>query len=575
MHQKIFLLCFISFSGLGQSEDFSAANIIPADIIFIGDNIITMENDRHPVDGVAVRGEEIVAVGSADLIRRYRGDTTRVIELGDHTLLPGFVDAHGHFSATARLIDFVNLSAPPVGTVNNIVDIISVLKRHVAGLKTPLDNWVVGYGYDDSLLAEKRHPTRDDLDKISKQYPIVLMHVSGHFAAVNTHALRQLEINADTPNPKGGVIRRHDEDSEPNGVFEESAASAVLIRQLGQLTGDRFVQLTRQAVNQYASYGITTVQDGAIIPSDLQILKKAALAEPYALDIGTYIYSTALTDEGYRKFLSEAEYTGGIRKIGVKFSLDGSPQGRTAWMTEPYIKGPPGAKAGYVAYPTAEPKYYISRVADLIQRDIPVLVHANGDAAIDLMIEGVAKALKDFPKPNHRSVIIHAQLMREDQLKKAAELGIVTSFFSAHTFFWGDWHITSFGERRAKNISPTRWAINHGVKFTLHNDAPIVPPDMMRLLWATVMRATRSSYILGPHQRLTVNEALYAMTLGGAYQSFEEDRKGSLRVGKQADLVVLDVNPLRVKPEELKDIKIIETFSRGRSVYQNLKRILK
>ena len=165
--------------------------------------------------------------------------------------------------------------------------------------------------------------------------------------------------------------------------------------------------------------------------------------------------------------------------------------------------------------------------------------------------------------------------MREDQLKKAAELGIVTSFFSAHTFFWGDWHITSFGERRAKNISPTRWAINHGVKFTLHNDAPIVPPDMMRLLWATVMRATRSGYILGPHQRLTVNEALYAMTLGGAYQSFEEDRKGSLRVGKQADLVVLDVNPLRVKPEELKDIKIIETFSRGRSVYQNLKRILK
>ncbi len=575
MHRKLFYLYIFSLSACGQGTDASVTNVIPADTIFVGDNIITMEDDLTPVSGVAVRGEEIVAVGDADRVLRYRGDRTRIVELGDRALLPGFVDSHGHFSATARLSDFVNLSSPPVGAAENIDDIVRLLQQRIAAVEAPAGGWVVGYGYDDSLLAEKRHPTRDDLDAVSTEHPILLMHVSGHLAATNSLALRKLEINADTPNPKGGVIRRREGSREPNGIFEESAASTVLFGRLNQLTGDRFVELTRDAATQYASYGITTVQDGAIIPADLRILRDAATTEPYVVDIGTYTYMTALSEDDYRDFVSEVEYAGGVRQIGVKFSLDGSPQGRTAWMTEPYVEGPPGAKASYVAYPTTDAEYYVTRVADLIQRDIPVLVHANGDAAIDLMIDGVAAAVEDSPKSNHRSVIIHAQLMRNDQLRRAAELGIVTSFFSAHPFFWGDWHRVSFGEGRAQNISPTRWAIDNGVSFTLHNDAPIVPPDMMRLLWATVNRTTRSGYILGPDQRLTVNEALQAMTLGGAYQFFEEDRKGSLRVGKQADLVILDANPLRINPAELKDIQIVETFSRGRSVYQNPEVVLK
>ena len=569
MHRKLFCLYIFSLSACGQGPDASLANVVPADTIFVGENIITMENDLAPVGGVAVRGEEIVAVGGVDRVLRYRGGRTRVVELGDNALLPGFIDSHGHFSATARLNDFVNLSSPPVGTAENIDDLVRLLQERIAAVELAAGDWVIGYGYDDSLLAEKRHPTRDDLDAVSTDHAILLMHVSGHLAATNSLALRQLEINADSPNPKGGVIRRREGSREPNGVFEEAAASTLLFGRLSQLTGDRFIELTRDAAYQYASYGITTVQDGAIISDDLRLLRDAAAAEPYVVDIGTYTYMTALSKEGYRDFVSEDDYTGGVRQIGVKFSLDGSPQGRTAWMTEPYADGPPGAKADYVAYPTLDPEYYVMHVTELIQRDIPVLVHANGDAAIDLMIDGVAAALEESPKPDHRSVIIHAQLMRNDQLSRAAELGIVTSFFSAHPFFWGDWHRVSFGDERAQNISPTRWAIDNGVNFTVHNDAPVVPPDMMRLLWATVNRTTRSGYILGPHQRLTVNEALQAMTLGGAYQFFEEDRKGSLRVGKQADLVILEANPLRMDPAALSAVRIVETFSRGRSVYQN------
>ena len=188
---------------------------------------------------------------------------------------------------------------------------------------------------------------------------------------------------------------------------------------------------------------------------------------------------------------------------------------------------------------------------------------------MDLMIQGVAEAVEGMdPMPDHRSVIIHAQVMRADQLDQAAELNIVPSFFAAHTFFWGDWHVRSFGEERGTNVSPARWAIDRGVNFTIHNDAPVVPPDIMRLVSIAVNRKSRSGRVLGSHQRLTVMEALNAVTLGAAYQYFEEDRKGSITVGKQADLVILGESPLTADPAKLEYLPIMETFSRGRSVYQ-------
>lgn len=543
----------------------------PVDIVFFGDHIITMESDGVRVTGIAVRGEDIVAVGDADLVRGYVGENTRVIELGNRALLPGFIDTHGHFTFTARLIDFVNLSPPPVGPVESIDDIVTLLSERIADDETEHGSWIVGYGYDDSLLAENRHPVRDDLDRASTNHPIVVLHVSGHFAATNSAALRLSEITATTDDPPGGVIRRRDGSREPNGVLEESAASRLVFGQLAQIDKDRLIDLTRDAATLYASYGITTAQDGAVTPADLAVLRAAAIEESYSIDIGAYPFVTMLGDDGFETFAADNDYTGGVKLIGAKFSLDGSPQGRTAWMTEPYTEGPPGADADYTAYSTMDPDFYKDRVAKLIGRNIPVLVHANGDAAIDLMIEGVDKALAEFGAKDHRSVIIHAQLMREDQIHDAARLGIVPSFFSAHTFFWGDWHRVSFGDERAQNISPTRWAIDNGLDFTLHNDAPVVPPDMMRLLWATVNRTTRSGYVLGPEQRLTVMEALHAMTLGSAYQFFEEDRKGSIRVGKQADFVILEENPLLVDPAMLKDIEIVATFSRGRSVFTRTK----
>jgi predicted amidohydrolase YtcJ len=183
------------------------------------------------------------------------------------------------------------------------------------------------------------------------------------------------------------------------------------------------------------------------------------------------------------------------------------------------------------------------------------------------MIDGVANAIAAGPVPDHRSVIIHAQLIREDQLDRVAELAIIPSFYSAHPFFWGDWHRLSFGEERASFISPVQAAIARDIPFTVHNDSPIVPPDMMRLLEITVNRETRSGFVLGADQRASVMQALHAITLGAAYQYFEENEKGSITVGKRADLVILEDNPLTVETSELGEVAVLETFARGKSIF--------
>ena len=537
----------------------------PADTIFIGDHIVTMEPGLPEVEAVAVRGETIVAAGTREEVTARRGDATRVVDLGPRALLPGFIDTHGHFLAVGMTLDALALHPPPVGDVRTIDDIVRRIRAWIAERDIPPGEMVSGGGYDDSLLAENRHPTRYDLDRASTEHPIVLTHVSGHLRTANSAALRAAGVTADTPDPPGGHIRRVGDTGEPDGVLEETAGGLVgsswLFRPTDDLDG-----LARRAIDVYTSYGTTTIQDGAIGADMLRQLRAAAEREPLAADVA--VFPRFATMEDAENATLETDYRGGLRVAGVKLFLDGSPQGRTAWVTEPYHEGPPGAPADYRAYGTFDPALYRSGAAHLIRRGVPILVHANGDAAIDLMLDGVEAAVAGLdPAPDHRAVIIHAQLMRADQLDRAADLGVVPSFFSAHAFFWGDWHRRSFGEARGNAISPIRWAIERGVHFTVHNDAPVVPPDIMRLVSITVNRRTRSGHVLGPEQRATVREALHAVTLGAAYQYFEEDVKGSIAPGKQADLVVLERNPLAVDPAELEHIRVLETFSRGRSVF--------
>jgi predicted amidohydrolase YtcJ len=548
---------FSSLGALGAAQD--------ADLIFLGQNIITM--DASNVSAVAVRGDRIVVAGSEQDARALQGEGTRVIELGERALLPGFIDAHGHFAGVARYVDMLDLSSPPVGDVTSVDDIVRKLQRRIENLNIPPGELVYGYGYDDSLLAELRHPDRDDLDRASSDHPIVIRHVSGHLLAANSMALLEAGVGANSADPAGGIIRRRPGSDEPDGVMEETAMQ--FFPGTGELlTPHRQSELRREAVQIYAGYGITTIQDSNVSQAYVDRLKAEGLEQEYAADIVTFVMGNPLPDDVLATVAADTSYTGGVRNGGVKFTLDGSPQGRTAWMSEPYNAGPPGAAADYVAYPSYDPDAWLNRIGPLLERGVPVLAHANGDAAIELMIDGVANAIAAGPVPDHRSVIIHAQLIREDQLDRVAELGIIPSFYSVHPFFWGDWHRLSFGEERARFISPVQAAIARDIPFTVHNDSPIVPPDMMRLVEITVNRETRSGFVLGPDQRASVMQALHAITLGAAYQYFEEDEKGSITVGKRADLVILEDNPLTVATSELGEVSVLETFARGKSIFQ-------
>ena len=327
-------------------------------------------------------------------------------------------------------------------------------------------------------------------------------------------------------------------------------------------------ELLREAVEIYTSYGVTTIQDGGASLSSIEQMRSEAQRSPFAADVVAFLRVNTLDDTAFAAIQHEEEYNNGFRVGGVKFTLDGSPQGRTAWLSQPYTEGPPGQSEDYVAYPVYDADAYNVRLADLLARGIPVLAHANGDAAIEMMIDGVAGAVASGEYPDHRAVIIHAQLMRVDQLDRVKELGIIPSYYAAHPFFWGDWHRLSFGEERASFISPLRATIDREIPLTIHNDSPVVPPDFMRLIWIAVNRMTRSGYVLGPEQRVSVMEALHAVTLGAAYQYFEEDDKGSITPGKQADFVVLEQNPLTVDSNALRDIAVVETIARGETVYR-------
>jgi len=567
--KSVALICLLMLaSGFEPKAMNAVAGEQTADIIFIGDHIITVDAASVGVTAVAVADQNIVATGPAKEILKLKTSSTRVIELGDNALVPGFIDAHGHMTIVAKLTEMIDLASPPVGRVENINDIVALVKSKIDKQQLAPGTWVLGFGYDDSLLEEKRHPNRDDLDRASLDHPVMLTHVSGHLATVNSAALQQQNIDQNTSNPPGGVVRRRPGSREPNGVMEETAMGLFSRNLLAPIDDEKFEHLVRQTIKRYVSYGITTIQDGGANMSDIERLRVSAKRESYAADVVVFPWSNFFDDDQLAAIEAESSYTNGLRLGGVKFGLDGSPQGRTAFLSQPYNEGPPGAAPDYRAYPTYPAEKFNPKIAQLIERGIPTLVHANGDAAIDMLINGVAAALDNREPPDHRTVIIHAQLMRKDQLESTKRLGLVPSYYSAHPFFWGDWHRQSFGEERAAFISPAAETARMQIPFTIHNDAPIVPPDMMRLMWIAVNRKTRSDYVLGPDQRLTPMQALHAITLGAAYQYFEEDKKGSITPGKQADLVILERNPLLANPDTLKDISIVETFARGQSVFK-------
>jgi predicted amidohydrolase YtcJ len=555
--RNLFLFLLISSCSFEQE-------IKEADLVITSNKVILMTGNKQAQPlSIAIKNKEIIWIGSHMKAKRIQG---KHINFGNQAILPGFIDAHGHASYLAFATQVANIASPPVGSINNIKELQTELKKFITESNLKPGEWVMGLGYDDSLLAEQRHPTKDDLDEVSTEHPIYLIHVSAHLGAANSLGLSLANISTETQDPPGGKIRRYENSSEPNGVFEETAAYP--LQQLAMSAYKDPIGSVKKAMNIYARNGITTAQDGASNPETISLMQAADVQGMINLDIISYPIGQNGLDKNLDS-INFGSYEGRLKIGGIKLILDGSPQGKTAYLTEPYYKPPHSESDSYKGYPLipqSEVSKWVKKYADL---NIPIMAHANGDAAADMLI----KAVKDADiNSDHRTIMIHAQTVREDQLDQMKELKIIPSYFSTHTFYWGDWHRDSvFGEDRAMRISPTKSTLNRNMPFTVHNDAPVVPPDMIRLLWSTTNRKTRSGKVLGEEQKISTYSALEAMTINAAYQHFEDDIKGSIEVGKLADLVVLSEDPLSIDTKNLLEVSVVATFSRGVEVFNTAK----
>lgn len=540
-----------------------------ADQVWSGGVILTMDDAQPRVEAIAVKDGKILAAGSRKDIAQYQGKETVMHDLADRTLLPGFVDAHGHAFMIGLQAKSANLLSSPDGKVTDVSSLQATLRewsREHADLQNDI-GMILGFGYDDSQLTEQRHPTREDLDAVSSDVPVLIIHQSGHIGVMNSKALELAGITENTPNPEGGVIRRESNSQQPSGVLEEAAFFTALGGQFGKMTASQAEGLFEAGARLLSRYGYTTGQEGRSTSALVPFMKSAAAAGRIPIDVVAYI--DVMQDRDFAGNSASQTYVDGFRVGGAKLTIDGSPQGFTAYRDRPYYNPPQGYQTDYHGYSAVTPEQVFDAIDWAFANDTQIITHANGEAASDLLLTAVKAAKARYPEKDRRAVLIHGQLLRKDQVATMDELDIFPSLFPMHTFYWGDWHRDrTVGPEDANNISPTGWVRERGMMFSTHHDAPVAFPDSMRVLSATVTRRTRSGAVLGPDQRVDVNTALKAMTIWPAYQHFEEGTKGSLEPNKLADFVILSEDPTAIDPDTLHQVEVTETVKEGKIIYR-------
>lgn len=537
----------------------------PQHQVFVDGNVLTMDSENRVVEAVAVRGELIEAVGSTDDIMALVTDTTEVIDLKGRTLLPGFIDAHGHFPGSGMMEINADLNSPPIGSITTMEGVLDALREQAA--QTDPGEMVMGWGYDDTLLREKRHPTRAELDTVSTEHPVIAIHISGHMLVANSAALDLVGITAATPDPEGGVIGRRAGSMEPNGLLEENARNELMFQAQDMGLMDAFKML-KAAAQDYSQMGVTTAQSGGVDPAMAQGLS-------YASKFGLVHQRLVLfpLEIGFGESLLNGEFdpaTYAAEKVQVgpvKLVADGSIQGYTGYLSQPYFT-PYHGDADYRGYPAIAREDLFAKVEALHRAGYQLAIHGNGDQSIQDILDAFEAAQKAHPVDDPRLILIHAQMAREDQIARMRQLGVTPSFFSAHTWYWGDRHRDVFmGPQRAANISPAAWALKYQVPFSSHLDTPVVPMEPLQAVWSQVNRITHGGQVLGPQQRIGVMQALRAVTIDAAWQIFQEGNRGSIEPGKYADLVILSGNPLD-DPMAMRDLRVDRTLVGGATIYR-------
>ena len=536
-----------------------------AESILSNADVVTMDDERPSAEAIAIAGGRILAVGSEAQMLALRKDATRIVNLGGRAVMPGFIDGHSHFFQVALVSGSANVSAPPVGTVSTIAEIVTTLEEYAAQYPPQPGAWLLGFGYDGSALRDGREATRDDLDAAFPDTPVLLVHVSGHGCLLNSAALKIVGIDANTPTPQGGVIARKPGTTEPTGLLMETA----WLRVLGFVprpTPQQALASIAVAQASYAANGYTTAQDAPAIAPIMKLYETAAEQGLLSIDLVAYADADGLAERVASGLQFPTTYKNRLKVGGLKLILDGSPQGKTAFFTKPYLTDGPNGEKNYRGAPVITADELQRAVRFAYDHGAQVLAHCNGDGAIEMMLE--AHRAAGAPS-GRRTTIIHSQFVRRDQLERYVDYGMVASFFTNHAYFWGDVHVKNLGKERAYFLSPMKTAGALGIRMSDHSDFFVTPLNPLFIAWTAVNRVSRSGEIIGPDERVSAYAAFKALTIDAAYQYGEEKRKGSIAPGKLADLVVLDRNPLKVESSQIKDVCVMKTFKEGRLVYEH------
>lgn len=518
--------------------------------LYFNGTIYTMDENHPTAQAVAIEDDKIIEVYQ-EVPTDWQGEK---VDLNQNVMFPGFIDGHSHFVGCANALSQCDLSQ-----CYSFAEIEEAIKAFIQEHDVKAGEWVVANNYDHNFLAEKAHPDRIVLDRISTDIPILLVHVSNHMGVVNSAGLKKQNIHDDVADPQGGKYGRF-ADHSLSGYMEENAFIDFQ-KSISSFDLDVLKANVAKAQDLYAKYGITTIQDGMVTKELYPLYQLLAHEKALKMDVVGYI-DLENSRELYVNDPQKHQYYNHFRLGGYKIFLDGSPQGRTAWMKEPYTN------SNDCAYPVHSDEHLYELVHRALEDQAQLLAHCNGDAAAKQYVDTFEKVSHDDNvEQTYRPVMIHAQFVGNEELKRMNAIDMIPSFFVAHTYYWGDIHIENLGYPRASRMSPVKDAINAHLVYTFHQDTPVLAPDMMKTIACAVKRVTKNGVALSQEQSVSVLEALKAITINAAYQYHEEDRKGSIEKGKQANFTILEKDPFKVDVDELETIQVTETIVDGNTIY--------
>ena len=556
--QKLFVISVLSMYLLSACATDSEKSVVgDSDKVIIANaNILTMNSEQPNAEALAFENGKIIAVGDLESVKNIVGNKYEYYDLEGKTVVPGFIESHDHMVLYGSILNLVDVSPFVTPSVKEALQ-----KLKTQG-KPDKDGWIYAIGAHQTLYTEKRGPTRQELDELFSDKPVMIIHMSGHGAFANSKAFELAGVTKDTPNPEGGEFEK-DKNGELSGYLKGMPAWL----KVGKLPASTKETILKSA-NLHARHGFTTATELAIMAPRMVIFMEEVTRSgdfPVRVYGGMFITMPGLDEvapqiNNYETDLFKVRY--------IKTWTDGSTQGGTGYFTEPYYKLDADTKKG--ARGTQEELN--QQVTKILQLGFAPAIHSNGDAAMDLALNAIEYARQETGNTTLRPHLIHCQYVRPDQFDRIQQLGnIGMTFFTAHVHFWGDMHRdVLLGPERAPKICSMNEAINRGISYAIHNDPPVTPPNALHSMWVAVNRLTSSGKLLGPEQRITPEQALLAYTREAAIVLGIEDELGTLEVGKYADFVVLDKNPLEVDPMKIKDIRIETTVMNGSITYMIL-----